>query len=82
MKYRDFGNTGLKISEIVFGAGGVGGLVFRPERATRLEAVRRALELGINWIDTRGHFMFTRAHQKNEEKVVSILEEEIEQALP
>ena len=52
MKYREFGSTGLKISEIVFGAGAVGGLVFRPERSTRLEAVRRALELGINWIDT------------------------------
>ncbi|MCI0439113.1 MAG: aldo/keto reductase [Chloroflexi bacterium] len=52
MKYRDFGSTGLKISEIVFGAGAVGGLVFRPDRRTRLNAVRRALELGINWIDT------------------------------
>ena len=52
MKYRDFGSTGLKISVIVFGAGAVGGLVFRPERSTRLEAVRRALDLGINWIDT------------------------------
>jgi len=52
MRYRDFGSTGLQISEIVFGAGAVGGLVFRPDRHTRHEAVRRALEFGINWIDT------------------------------
>ena len=52
MKYRKFGSTGLEISEIVFGAGAVGGLVFKPERETRLEAVRKALDYGINWIDT------------------------------
>jgi D-threo-aldose 1-dehydrogenase len=52
MKYRDFGSTGLKISEIVFGAGAVGGIVFKPDRWLRLEAVRRALDYGINWIDT------------------------------
>ena len=52
MKYRVFGSTGLEISEIVFGAGAVGGLVFRPDRDTRAESVRRGLELGINWIDT------------------------------
>ena len=52
MKYRAFGSSGLEISEVVFGAGAVGGVVFRPEREKRLAAVRRALELGINWIDT------------------------------
>ena len=52
MKYRELGSTGLQVSEIVFGAGAVGGAVFHPERHTRLAAIRRALELGINWIDT------------------------------
>ncbi len=52
MKYRPLGATGVQISEIVFGAGAVGGIVFRPDRHTRLEAVRRALAYGINWIDT------------------------------
>ena len=44
MKYRDFGATGLKISEVAFGAGAQGGIVFRPDRDTRLEAVRKALD--------------------------------------
>jgi L-glyceraldehyde 3-phosphate reductase len=56
MKYRNFGNTGLQISEIVFGAGAQGGIVFRPDRQTRLEAVRRALDQGINWIDTAAQY--------------------------
>ncbi|MBI4220895.1 MAG: aldo/keto reductase [Chloroflexi bacterium] len=52
MKYRALGSTGVQISEIVFGAGAVGGLVFKTERDVRLEGVRRALSAGINWIDT------------------------------
>ncbi len=56
MKYRNFGSTGLQISEIVFGAGAQGGLVFRGEKETRLEAVRRALNCGINWVDTAAQY--------------------------
>ena len=52
MKYRRLGNSGLDISEIVFGVGAVGGAVFRGDRDARLETVRRALAAGINWIDT------------------------------
>jgi aryl-alcohol dehydrogenase-like predicted oxidoreductase len=52
MKYRKLGSTGNEVSEIVFGAGAVGGVVFRTERPVRFEAVRRALAAGINWIDT------------------------------
>ncbi|MBI4307135.1 MAG: aldo/keto reductase [Chloroflexi bacterium] len=52
MQYRALGSTGMQVSEIVFGAGAVGGVVFKKERPVRLEAVRRALAAGINWIDT------------------------------
>ena len=56
MKYRRLGSTGLEISEIVFGAGAVGGAVFRGERHARLEVVRKALEHGINWLDTAASY--------------------------
>ena len=56
MKYRQFGSTGIEISEIVFGAGAVGGLVFQTDRDTRIEAVRRGLDYGINWIDTAASY--------------------------
>ena len=49
---RALGQTGLDISELVFGAGAVGGGVFRGEREDRLATVRAARDGGINWIDT------------------------------
>jgi L-galactose dehydrogenase/L-glyceraldehyde 3-phosphate reductase len=52
MKYRSFGQTGLKVSELVFGGGAVGGLLINQDEATKRVAVRRAIEAGINWIDT------------------------------
>lgn len=52
MEYRNFGTTGLKVSELVFGGGAVGGLLINQDDATKLTAVRRAMEAGINWIDT------------------------------
>jgi len=52
MELRPLGDTGLQISAIVFGAGAVGGGVFRGEESQRLETVRRARDHGINWVDT------------------------------
>jgi len=52
MEYRAFGNTGIKVSELVFGGGAVGGLLINQDDDTRRRAIRRALEAGINWIDT------------------------------
>lgn len=52
MKYRTLGRTGLQISEIVFGAGAVGGLLIFGEDETRRAAVRRMIDSGVNWIDT------------------------------
>jgi L-galactose dehydrogenase/L-glyceraldehyde 3-phosphate reductase len=52
MKHRTFGRSGIEISEIVFGGGGVGGILIHQDDATKREAIRRALAGGINWIDT------------------------------
>ena len=52
MKYREFGRTGLEVSELVFGGGAVGGILVHADDDTKLAALRRALEGGINWIDT------------------------------
>ena len=52
MKYRKLGRTGVKVSEIGFGCGNVGGLIIRGTQRERLQAVRRALELGVNYFDT------------------------------
>lgn len=52
MKYRDFGSTGLRVSEIVVGGGAVGGLFIDADEATKERALRTALDAGVNWIDT------------------------------
>jgi len=52
MNYRRFGRTGLRVSEVVFGGGYVGGLMILADEDSRRRALRRALDAGINWIDT------------------------------
>ena len=56
MKHRPFGRTGIQVSEIIFGAGAVGGIVIHKDDATKREALRRALAGGINWIDTAAQY--------------------------
>lgn len=53
MNYRLFGNTGLRVSELGFGAWAIGGRSFgavAPDDALR--ALHRAEELGCNFVDT------------------------------
>ena len=56
MNYRDFGRTGIQVSELVFGGGAVGGLLINQDDETRLKAVQLALEAGVNWIDTAASY--------------------------
>jgi len=52
MEYRTLGKTGLRVSALGFGCGTVGGLIIREEPRTRVRAVARAIEAGINYFDT------------------------------
>jgi aryl-alcohol dehydrogenase-like predicted oxidoreductase len=52
MKYRDFGKTGLKVSETGFGAWAIGGAYGKVDRQESLRALARAQELGCNFVDT------------------------------
>lgn len=53
MIYREFGNTGWKISEIGFGAWAIGGDMWGPQDDKKsLEALHKAADLGVNFIDT------------------------------
>ena len=52
MRYRTFGRTGLKVSELVFGGGWVGGVLIHQDDDTKLKVLRHAIDAGINWIDT------------------------------
>ena len=58
MKYRKFGNTGIEVSEIGFGAWGIGGAgndsrAYGPtDDAVSCLALRNAFDLGVNFYDT------------------------------
>ncbi len=52
MQYRDFGRTGWKVSEISFGAWAIGSAWGHVEDSDSLAALHKALDLGINLIDT------------------------------
>src|SRR5437870_12800081 len=50
MRYRTLGRTGAQVSEL-----GLGGLFVSRiggDRTQTVAAVRRALDLGVNWVDT------------------------------
>jgi len=52
VNYRKLGKTGLKVSEIGFGCGNVGGLIIRGTYDDQLNAVKKAVTMGINYFDT------------------------------
>ena len=52
MEMRTLGRTGLKVSTLGYGAGAVGGLMTKGAPADQERAIARAVELGINYIDT------------------------------
>lgn len=57
MQYRPLGKTGLSVSAIGYGAWGIGGSMWiGAEEDESIQALHRAIELGINFIDTaRGY---------------------------
>ncbi len=57
MRYRPLGSTGLSVSEIGYGAWGIGGSMWiGAQEDDSVRALHRAIELGVNFIDTaRGY---------------------------
>ncbi len=82
MNYRDLGKTGLRVSEVGFGAWAIGGNShgnsYGPtDDKTSISAIRKALELGCNFFDTadvygHGHSEDLLGHvlKDNRDKVV------------
>src|SRR5947209_4369343 len=53
MQYRTLGRTGLQVSEIGFGAWGIGGDAWgSTDDHVAIEALHKAIDLGVNFIDT------------------------------
>ena len=71
MLYRTLGRTDLKVSEIGFGCGNNAVLMVRATYPEQLRAIRRGLDLGINYFDTA----FAYGLGKSEENLGKILNE-------
>jgi len=71
MNYRTLGKTGLKVSELSYGCGSVGGLLVRGDRKTMVQTVSRAIELGITYFDTAPKY----GDGKSETNLGAILQE-------
>ena len=52
MKYREFGRTGWKVSEISFGSWAIGGAWGNVDDDESIAALHRSLDLGVNFFDT------------------------------
>jgi aryl-alcohol dehydrogenase-like predicted oxidoreductase len=78
MNHRTLGRTGLEVSEIGYGAWGIGGSQWLgAEDRESLRALHRAMDLGLNFVDTalaygRGHSeeLVGRAARERDEHVV------------
>lgn len=71
MKYRNLGNTNEKLSAIGLGCMGMSFAYGRPDDEQSLKTLHRALELGINFLDTAD--MYGQGH--NEELLGEVLRE-------
>ena len=64
MEYRKLGKTGIKISEIGFGAWGIGGTLWHGAKDDEsIRALHRAVDLGLNFIDTA--LVYGNGHSEN-----------------
>ena len=68
LKTSPLGSTGLEITRVGFGAWAIGGggweFGWGPQQDdASVAAIHRALELGVNWIDTAAAYGFGRSEQ-------------------
>ena len=64
MEYRILGKTGIKVSEIGYGAWGIGGAMWQGSKDDEsIRALHRAIDLGINFIDSA--LVYGEGHSEN-----------------
>ncbi len=61
MRYRDLGQTGLRVSVLSYGASPLGSVFRAIDEAEGMRAVHAALDLGVNFIDVSPYYGLTRA---------------------
>ncbi len=75
MKYRDLGSTGMKVSEIGFGAWAIGGGWGPQDDSESLKALHAAIDRGVTFIDTAAGY----GDGRSERLIGKVLKERKEQ---
>lgn len=77
MQYRELGRTGLKISAVSFGAWAIGGAWGEVNDKESLDALHKAVDLGVNFIDTadvygdgRSERLIARLKKERSEEII------------
>jgi aryl-alcohol dehydrogenase-like predicted oxidoreductase len=63
MEYREIGKTGMKVSNLSFGASSLGGVFHSLKEERGIEAVKTAVDNGINFIDVSPYYGHLKAEQ-------------------
>jgi aryl-alcohol dehydrogenase-like predicted oxidoreductase len=63
MRYRTLGRTGFEVSEVSFGSWAIGGSWGDVDDATSLATLHRAIDRGVNFIDTADVYGDGRSEQ-------------------
>jgi aryl-alcohol dehydrogenase-like predicted oxidoreductase len=71
MQYRALGNTGMEVSAIGFGAWAIGGSWGPQNESDSLAALHRAIDLGVNFIDTAAGY----GNGKSERLIAQVLKD-------
>jgi aryl-alcohol dehydrogenase-like predicted oxidoreductase len=84
MQTRKLGNSDLMITPVGFGAWAIGGGGWAfawgaQEESDSIAAIHRALELGVNWIDTAA--VYGLGHTERMERPASVYFHEVRDAL-
>lgn len=61
MEYREIGKTGMKVSNLSFGASSLGGVFHQIKEEEGIRAVHTAIESGINFIDVSPYYGYLKA---------------------
>ena len=61
MRYTELGKTGLKLSNLSFGASSLGSVFHETKEAESIKAVETAIEGGINFIDVSPYYGYYKA---------------------
>lgn len=75
MKYRELGHTGWKVSEVSFGAWAIGGAWGQVDDNESIAALHKAIDLGVNFIDTADVY----GDGRSEQLIAKVLKERSEE---